>query len=84
MNRRSIWSIGLALAMAVSACAPGATPTPETVTVKETVVVAGTPEVREVVITATPEPAAPAAPVKGAPLQAIGDSEGGPDERGRL
>jgi peptide/nickel transport system substrate-binding protein len=40
----------------LAAC--GSTPEPEVVTVKETVVVAGTPEIVEKVVTATPEPVA--------------------------
>ena len=39
----------LALALVVSACAPAVASTPEKVVVKETVVVAGTPQVKEVV-----------------------------------
>jgi len=50
MSSRKLFVIGLlALALVVSACAPAAAPTPEKITVKETVVVAGTPQVKEVV-----------------------------------
>lgn len=41
--------------MLLAACAPAAVPTPQTVEV--TKIVAGTPEVQQVVVTATPEPA---------------------------
>ncbi len=52
MSSRKLFVIGLlALALVVSACAPApaAAPTPEKITVKETVVVPGTPQVKEVV-----------------------------------
>ena len=50
----------LALALVVCACAPAVASTPEKVVVKETVVVAGTPQVKEVVkeVTPTPDPKA--------------------------
>ncbi|MBF8286001.1 MAG: polyamine/opine/phosphonate uptake ABC transporter family,periplasmic substrate-binding protein [Anaerolineales bacterium] len=68
---------GLLLAsLILAACGPATTPTPEKITVVETVVVAGTPQVQTVVITATPLPAEPTAPPKGAPLQAVGEGEG--------
>ena len=68
--------IGLTLlaGLVLAACAPP--PTPGTITVRETVVVAGTPQVQTVVITATPPPAEPTSLPEGAPLQAIGDGEG--------
>ncbi len=46
----------LALVLVVSACAPAVASTPEKVVVKETVVVAGTPQVKEVVVTPTANP----------------------------
>ncbi len=60
------------LAAMLSACAPTVAPTPVTVVQKETVqvqvevtkIVAGTPEVQQVVVTATPEPAQPVAKLK--------------------
>jgi peptide/nickel transport system substrate-binding protein len=59
MNTRkhilAVFSILLIAAFVLSAC-QGATPTPEKVTVVETVIVAGTPVVQEKVITATPAP----------------------------
>jgi putative spermidine/putrescine transport system substrate-binding protein len=60
----------------LAACAAPTTSTPETITIRETVVVAGTPQVQTVVITATPPPAEPTALPKGAPLQSIGEGEG--------
>jgi putative spermidine/putrescine transport system substrate-binding protein len=75
MKRRTLLSVGLAVAMALSACAPAATPAPTQPPqiVEVTRVVEGAPVVEQVIITATPEPAAPA---KGAPLQALGAAEG--------
>jgi len=66
-----IVSVALLAAM-LSACAPSATPTPVTIVQKETVqvqvevtkIVAGTPEMQQVVVTATPAPAQPAAKLK--------------------
>jgi basic membrane protein A and related proteins len=58
------------LAAMLSGCAPSATPTPATIVQKETVqvevtkIVAGTPEVQQVVVTATAAPAQPAAKLK--------------------
>jgi len=60
------------LAAMLSSCAPAATPTPVTVVQMQTVqvqvevtkIVAGTPEVQQVVITATPPPAQPPAKLK--------------------
>jgi phosphate transport system substrate-binding protein len=50
MLSRKLFVMSLvALTLVVSACAPAAAPTPQTITVKETVVVAGTPQVKEVV-----------------------------------
>ena len=46
------------LAAMLASCAPAATPTPETITVVETKIVAGTPVVEQVVVTATPQPMA--------------------------
>jgi len=73
MNTRTFRVLALltALAMVVTACAPAAAPTPQVVEV--TKIVAGTPVVQQVVITATPPrpsrratqpPAAPAAGAK--------------------
>jgi phosphate transport system substrate-binding protein len=61
MLSRKLFVMSLvALTLVVSACAPAAAPTPQTITVKETVVVAGTPQVKEVVkevmVTPTPMP----------------------------
>src|SRR3970040_1047255 len=68
---------GLLLAsLILAACGPATTPTPETITVVETVVVAGTPQVQTVVSTAAPLHAEPTATPKGAPLQAVGEGEG--------
>ena len=66
-----IVSVALLAAM-LSACAPSATPTPVTIVQKETVqvqvevtkIVAGTPEMQQVVVTTTPAPAQPAAKLK--------------------
>jgi len=45
--------------MIVASCAPAATPTPEKVIIKETVMMAGTPQVKEIIkeVTSTPKPA---------------------------
>jgi glucose/mannose transport system substrate-binding protein len=51
-------SILAVFSLIVTACAPAATSAPATVVVKETVVVPGTSEVKEIVVTATPEPQA--------------------------
>ena len=61
MKAHKVLFVPMALLMVVSVvvagCAPPAPPAgPETVVVKETVIVAGTPEVVEKVVTATPEP----------------------------
>src|SRR5512136_2392289 len=59
MSSRKLFILSvLALLLVVSACAPAVATTPERVVVKETVVVAGTPQVKEVVkeVTATPAP----------------------------
>ncbi len=68
MKSRNLFVLSvLALTLIVSACSPAATTTPEKVVVKETVVVAGTPQVKEVVKevvvtpTADPKAAKPAA-----------------------
>jgi basic membrane lipoprotein Med (substrate-binding protein (PBP1-ABC) superfamily) len=64
-----IVSIALLAAM-LSACAPSATPTPvtvvqvQTVQVEVTKIVAGTPEMQQVVVTATPPAATPVAKLK--------------------
>lgn len=52
----------VALALVVSACAPAVATTPEKVVVKETVVVAGTPQVKQVVKEVTPTAKAMDAP----------------------
>ena len=50
MSSRKLFVMSIvALALVVSACAPTVATTPEKVVVKETVVVAGTPQVKEVV-----------------------------------
>ena len=49
VTRRGLCLSIVALALVVSACAPAVATTPEKVVVKETVVVAGTPQVKEVV-----------------------------------
>ena len=74
MKRRNVLSVALALALLAAACAPAATPAPTSPPqiVEVTRVVAGTPVVEEVIITATPEPVQ----LRGAPLQAIGAGEG--------
>jgi len=64
MSRKFFWAISLLIvaSMMLAACAPAATPAaPEVVkeTVKETVVVEVPSEPETVVVTATPEPAAP-------------------------
>lgn len=51
-------------AFAVACAAPATAPVPEKVTVKETVIVQGTPQVVEKVITATPGPTAPPKPTE--------------------
>jgi peptide/nickel transport system substrate-binding protein len=74
MKRISVMlSVIVALSMLLTSCAPSATPTPLTVTVKETVPVNVTVQVKEtvqvqvpVVVTATPQPTA--APKKGGVL----------------
>lgn len=45
--------------LVLSACAPAATPTPETITVEVTKIVQGTPQIETVVVTATPEEVKP-------------------------
>lgn len=52
------------LAAMLASCAPAATPTPETVVVVETKIVAGTPVVEQVVVTATPQPMAEEPPFR--------------------
>jgi peptide/nickel transport system substrate-binding protein len=68
MRTRKWFFLLVVLATVVAACGP--TPEPEVVTVKETVVVAGTPEVVEKVVTATAEPVAapPTEPQRGGTL----------------
>ena len=56
MNMRKVVSILGAIAVLLGACAP-ATSTPETITIKETVIVEGTPQVREVQVTVPPQAA---------------------------
>jgi len=57
MSSRKLFVMStVALALVVSACAPVAATTPEKVVVKETVVVAGTPQVKEVMVTPTVQP----------------------------
>jgi peptide/nickel transport system substrate-binding protein len=60
----AIVSLLVIFATVLAACAPAAAPTPVVQVVKETVVVAGTPQVttKEVVVTATPAPTAQPAP----------------------
>ncbi len=74
MKRSVMGSVALVIVILATACAPAAAPTPETITVRETVVVAGTPQVQTVVITATPEAMAPME--EGGPLKEIGQGEG--------
>jgi phosphate transport system substrate-binding protein len=65
MSSRKLFVISIvALALVVSACAPAVATTPEKVVVKETVVVAGTPQVKEVVkeVVVTPTAAPKDAP----------------------
>ncbi len=50
--------IVLSVAVIAAACAPAPAPTPQTQVVKETVVVAGTPQIVEKVVTTTPPPPA--------------------------
>jgi peptide/nickel transport system substrate-binding protein len=63
MNKKlfAVASLLVIASLVLAACAPAAAPTPIVQVVKETVVVAGTPQVttKEVVVTATPAPAAP-------------------------
>jgi peptide/nickel transport system substrate-binding protein len=62
MNKKlfAVASLLVIVATALAACAPATTPTPEKVVVTQ--IVAGTPVVKEVVVTATPAPTAPPAP----------------------
>ncbi len=62
INLLKVFSVLVLLGMFAAACAPAAAPTaaptqpPQVQVVQQTVIVAGTPEVKTVVITATPEP----------------------------
>src|SRR5687768_15095467 len=72
----------LLAALLLTACAPAATITPQVIIQTQLVEVEGTPQVQEVVVTATPGPATETPPTAeptaapGEPLQALGDGEG--------